>query len=176
MTSVSITRICSGPCAQEKPLEAFSWRNRADGERQTRCKACFAEANRQSRARNLEKTRARDRAYHDANRAHRNAERRRRYEAEDPAARRVKRAAATFGITIEQYNEMLIRQDGVCAICRSEETRTRAGTIRALCVDHDHETGAVRGLLCGLCNCLLGYAQDDRTRLLAAVNYLKENE
>jgi hypothetical protein len=79
-----------------------------------------------------------------------------------------------YGITIEQYDEMLARQDGVCAICRGEETRTMAGTVLALCVDHDHETGRVRGLLCHPCNMLLGFARDDEERLQAAVRYLSE--
>jgi hypothetical protein len=69
---------------------------------------------------------------------------------------------------------MLARQDGVCAICRGEETRTMAGTVLALCVDHDHETGRVRGLLCHPCNMLLGFARDDEERLQAAVRYLSE--
>lgn len=79
----------------------------------------------------------------------------------------------TYGITIEQYDEMLARQGGVCAICEGEETRTMKGTILALCVDHDHETGQIRGLLCHYCNMLLGFAQDDPERLAAAVRYLQ---
>jgi hypothetical protein len=57
-----------------------------------------------------------------------------------------------FGITQAQYDEMLIQQEGVCAICR----RPQSGRNR-LAVDHDHNTGKVRGLLCSMCNAALGW-------------------
>lgn len=51
----------------------------------------------------------------------------------------------TFGLTVEEYNEMLSEQGGVCAICGGTDNRR-------LSVDHDHETGTIRGLLCAGCN------------------------
>ena len=71
-----------------------------------------------------------------------------------------------FGITIEQYEEMLLAQNGVCAICKKECRRGR------LSVDHDHATGKVRGLLCRKCNVILGMVQDKMYLLLAAEAYL----
>ena len=80
-----------------------------------------------------------------------------------------------FGITLEEYNEMLEIQDGACAICGQPETRKdhRTGETRALAVDHDHATGRVRGLLCTDCNTGIGLLQDDIEILLNAVDYLK---
>jgi hypothetical protein len=76
------------------------------------------------------------------------------------------------GMTIDAFNAMLAEQGGVCAICGQPETATRNGKVRWLCVDHDHKTGDVRGLLCVGCNTAIGYAQDDPTRLEAAAAYL----
>lgn len=51
-----------------------------------------------------------------------------------------------FGITLEEYDRMFEEQNGLCAICRKPPKNYR------LAVDHDHDTGAVRGLLCPPCN------------------------
>lgn len=53
-----------------------------------------------------------------------------------------------FGITEEQYDVLLRKQDGCCAVC----LRPAAGFAKRLCVDHDHFTGQIRGLLCTHCN------------------------
>lgn len=95
------------------------------------------------------------------------------------------------GLTIEQYMSMLTEQDNKCAICRIDSPgsvdRRPAGrkpklgwpstarpieTSRLWHVDHDHKTGAVRGLLCVHCNIALGYAKDDPDLLIAMANYL----
>jgi len=77
-----------------------------------------------------------------------------------------------FGLVDGEYDRMFEKQDGVCAICRKPETRKVRGIVVALSVDHDHETGRVRGLLCQSCNQAIGLMQDDPTRLLAAASYL----
>ena len=56
-----------------------------------------------------------------------------------------------FGITEQDYRQMVIAQDGKCAICETEDSN--------LCVDHCHSTGVVRGLLCRRCNGFLGYLE-----------------
>src|SRR5882757_2270699 len=60
-----------------------------------------------------------------------------------------------YGITPEQYDEMLASQKGGCAICKTKNVST------FLCVDHDHRTNVVRGLLCHPCNTGIGMLQDD---------------
>lgn len=76
-----------------------------------------------------------------------------------------------YGLTIEQYDSMLARQDGSCAICKSTEPRMKnAGR---LYVDHCHETGEVRGLLCFRCNTMLGNAGDSPEVLRLAAEYLE---
>lgn len=82
-------------------------------------------------------------------------------------------------ITPAQYDEMLLKQDGVCAICRTATVLKPAPghkRRRQLCVDHDHATGKVRGLLCFVCNAGLGFFRDDPIRLRAAAIYLHDHK
>ena len=73
-----------------------------------------------------------------------------------------------YGITVEQYNEFLRQQGGVCAICSNV-----CLTGRRLAVDHCHESHEVRGLLCTNCNQGLGKFQDSPELLSGAADYLK---
>lgn len=75
-----------------------------------------------------------------------------------------------YGLVEGEYEKMFSDQNGVCVICGKPETRKLYGAITALAVDHDHETGEVRGLLCGKCNLGLGQIGDV---LEEAQNYLK---
>jgi hypothetical protein len=64
-----------------------------------------------------------------------------------------------YGLTISEYNAKFEAQGGVCSICHGDNGEKR------LCVDHNHETGAVRGLLCHRCNLMLGYSEERRELL-----------
>lgn len=84
-----------------------------------------------------------------------------------------------YGITLTQYNEMFEKQNGVCAICGKPETATNQYGLVKLAVDHNHLTGAVRGLLCGKCNKALGgfCVDESNTQLLQnAIAYVGKND
>ena len=74
-----------------------------------------------------------------------------------------------YGITLETYNNMLDAQDGCCYICKKHEN----DHTRKLAVDHNHNTGEVRGLLCTQCNIGLGMFKDNIKNLETAIKYLK---
>lgn len=77
-----------------------------------------------------------------------------------------------YGITEEAYQVLLEAQHYVCKICGAPYgSKKRAN----LCVDHDHQTGRIRGLLCESCNKMLGFSNDNPTLLLRAIQYLKGN-
>jgi len=76
------------------------------------------------------------------------------------------------GITSKQYDQMFKDQNGVCVICGKPETITHKGTLKRLCIDHDHITGKVRRLLCHNCNCAIGLLDDNPERIIAAANYI----
>ena len=69
-----------------------------------------------------------------------------------------------YGLTAAAYEAMLERQDRRCLLCGKQP--------QILCVDHDHATGRVRGLLCRRCNAGLGHLRDDGTLIAAAIGYL----
>jgi hypothetical protein len=73
-----------------------------------------------------------------------------------------------YGLSLERWAEMLAEQGGRCAICRVRPTEEKR-----LSVDHDHETGENRGLLCQECNLGLGKFRDNTVRLRAAADYLE---
>jgi Recombination endonuclease VII len=75
----------------------------------------------------------------------------------------------TYGLTSEQYKGMLAAQNGVCAICEE-----KCNMNMNLCVDHDHITGKIRGLLCNSCNRALGLFKDKIKSLRAAAEYLEK--
>lgn len=73
-----------------------------------------------------------------------------------------------YGITMEDYYQMLAHQENRCAICNIEATKT-------LDVDHCHETGKVRGLLCNNCNRGIGHLKDNSEMLRKAADYIDNN-
>lgn len=73
-----------------------------------------------------------------------------------------------YGVTLEWHRAQEAKQRNLCAICGQPETVKRNGVVRRLCVDHNHITGAVRGLLCTTCNTRLGlYESQWRERMAA---------
>lgn len=82
--------------------------------------------------------------------------------------KRLQSVRHVFGLTTEQYRAMHLKHDGRCWICGNLPSGTRA----FLCVDHDHDTGRVRGLLCDPCNQGIGFLRDDVQLLRKAIAYL----
>lgn len=78
-----------------------------------------------------------------------------------------------YGITLSDYKQLLYKQENRCAICGCVETSKIKDVVKRLGVDHDHETGAVRGLLCNSCNRGIGYLRDSSVVVRRAVIYLK---
>ncbi len=76
----------------------------------------------------------------------------------------------SYGLSLKDYDELLETQGGGCAICGSAEPKTKRNG--RFCVDHNHETNEVRGLLCAPCNRGLGLFGDDPKVISRAVQYL----
>lgn len=75
-----------------------------------------------------------------------------------------------YGLTEEQYENMVEEHNGVCAICQEPPAKT------ALHVDHNHITGDIRGLLCRECNLAIGHLKDSTNLLMRAIKYLEKYE
>lgn len=84
---------------------------------------------------------------------------------------------AKYGISKDDYLNMVEAQNNKCAICFNEETvenHWKPGETRRLSIDHDHKTGLIRGLLCFRCNATLGKVEDNVEYLKSMVNYLEQ--
>ena len=77
-----------------------------------------------------------------------------------------------YGLTLEEYYTKLKEQNHKCAICGVDEVDLE----RSLCVDHDHETNAIRDLLCHACNSGLGMFKENKDYLTKAIKYLKKHK
>lgn len=82
---------------------------------------------------------------------------------------------SNYGLSLDDYQNLLDSQGGVCAICKEPETTlSNAGYVKNLSVDHCHNTGKVRGLLCHHCNTAIGKFFDRVDLLESAIRYLEE--
>ncbi len=88
------------------------------------------------------------------------------------AARRRSRLKCNYGTTIEQYDKMFEKQKGVCIICGKKEIRKNQHGVTRLSIDHDNQTGKVRGLLCSSCNIFLGHFEKNQHLILQVFGYL----
>lgn len=142
-----------------------------DGPRRLRCQECRHE---------LERSRCRKKAATPENRRKTAAYRKKIRVKGGPAHEREKQRnrdskyRLRYGISEFVYQEMLRAQGGLCAICKRPETRLKHGRIKRLAVDHDHETGRVRGLLCHQCNAGIGNFRDSSILLESASVYIKQ--
>jgi hypothetical protein len=88
------------------------------------------------------------------------------------AIERKSKLKKAYGITPEQYDQLLEIQNEKCAICASKKP---GGRTKMFFIDHCHDNGNIRGLLCMRCNTGLGLFLDNPKFLLNAISYLKEN-
>jgi hypothetical protein len=128
------------------PDEFYIRSDRTRG-RQSKCKACIGNSSKQVRE------------WRDANPV-------------KAAAGRMRERVTLYQLSIEDYDEMLKRQENCCAICGVD----KAGGKGSWHIDHDHKTGKVRGLLCSRCNLGLGYFKDSPENLKQAIAYLEAND
>lgn len=148
---MAATRKC-GKCGEMKPLAEFS----RSKNRSSWCRPCCAENARRWRAANIERARQYDRDRQDRHRT-----------GEAKEWQRFYRWLNRYGLRPEDYDVMFEQQKGLCAVCGQPPDEDEF-----LNIDHDHETGEVRGLLCRPCNTGLGCFRDDPDRLLNAFAYL----
>ncbi len=165
---MSETKVC-WVCGETKPIgEFYKAKGCVDGRRGD-CRTCFQAARKAYRLANpdvLEATRERTRKWM-ADNPERYAENLRRFKASGGMKRTLRKwhLKTKYGLTPERYDEMLEAQGGGCAICGKPPGDT------ALHVDHCHETGRVRGLLCFSCNAGLGQFHHDPELLYEAMAY-----
>jgi len=153
-------------CKREGPEEEFVKKSNTTSSRV--CKACQRKRSKEDYWKNPKKVNAAHREYY---RTHTTQVRAAQAAYEKTAkghfTKRKAHLKRSFGITPADYLSMLIDHDGECQICRQPHTPSNL-----LCVDHDHETDQVRGLLCDHCNSALGFVEEDKQILSAMAAYI----
>lgn len=86
---------------------------------------------------------------------------------------KTKNRVAKYGLSVEKYRSMIKDQENKCLICNKEETLKGRDKFKRLSIDHCHETGFVRGLLCHNCNAGIGMFKDAPELLRKAADYLE---
>lgn len=156
------TKLCK-TCQEIKPIEAFGVRKDVKGGTFSDCRLCAAARARAHREARIE----RDGGKHNLN-AYQRA-----YAQTDSGKDATRRAKAKhLGVREDDLDTVVASfksHSGLCDIC---QTLT---TARGLHIDHDHASGKFRGLLCGHCNSMLGFAKDDTAVLTAGIRYLQMN-
>jgi hypothetical protein len=102
-----------------------------------------------------------------------------KYYSKNPMKATERHFKRTYGISLEEYDSLLEKQGGVCAICHQPEEMMQNNTLKKpkrLAVDHCHTTGMVRGLLCTKCNQGLGNFRDDTGFMTQAISYLEKSK
>jgi len=92
----------------------------------------------------------------------------------DYTADKNKKLKKAYGISLDEYNELLSKQNGKCAICSVDNNGKYRNKSRAFAVDHCHTTGKIRGLLCSDCNIGIGLLKDNTDLLQSAIKYLNK--
>ncbi len=98
--------------------------------------------------------------------------RRKRVWKDDPSVKKNRQLKSQYGIDLIEYNRMHTKQDGLCAICCNPEKMEIKGKLKKLSVDHCHETGGIRGLLCSRCNSAIGLFDEKPARMQRALTYV----
>jgi hypothetical protein len=158
---------CRG-CNEVKNLSEFY--KRADNKNKVlnKCKKCIIKQQKEFYAKNPERQKQiQQKGYKKHKDKRREASR--KWHENNPKAAKSNKLKKKYNISIEDYNTLLEKQNNTCAICQQENKHKRA-----FHVDHCHETGKIRGLLCHSCNTGIGSLKDNIELLRAAINYLEQ--
>lgn len=168
---MSKTYLCKG-CGIEKPADDFfrDKRRKYDAAIKMPCRECRSSEQKIHRANNLELVRRKERESWERHAGESGRSRKR--------VANLTRAAKDRGLTLDQLAEIYDGQDGRCAICGDEIffSLPGRGNRHTACIDHDHDTGLIRGLLCQGCNTGLGLFRDDLGIVESAFIYLKRHK
>lgn len=173
------TKVCSR-CLQGKAVECFAKRSRSKDGRQAWCKECvaknnrkFLKANPKKRTQYYESAKAKMKHLYATDPKTRETKKRRakEWKARLPAEERKRinwesHLRHMYGLTIQEYNRLIAERNGRCACCNQ--------TCEEFHVDHDHETGEVRGMVCRNCNSGIGLLGDNIAGLERAIAYLRK--
>lgn len=145
------TKLCP-KCKEEKYFSQFGKDSTKKIGLSSYCKSCSLEKRKKLYSENREEERIKRKSYYERNKGKSKG-----YSLKN-----------LYGLTVEQFANMKALQNYSCKICKTHESNLK----RKLFVDHCHETGKIRGLLCQSCNTMIGTAKDNVLVLQAGIDYL----
>jgi hypothetical protein len=155
-------------CKEKKEFNEFPFQNKKLNKIMSACKVCKSIIQKENRKKLGEIQKQKDRILYQKNKEHR-VNYAREYRVKYPERTRATNLKQKYGITQNDYDKMLNLQNNKCAIC----SRDMGQCGKIFCVDHNHTTGKVRGLLCDPCNYGLGFYEKHKDKY---IEYLKKYE
>ncbi len=163
-------RACT-KCKEVKPFSEFNKRSKSASGYREKCKICTRAQNQAWKMLNKPKMKEDNAKWYKAN-ADKLKRKHSLYWLTFSEKAKHKKLLQNHKISFEHYNTLLIKQNMSCAICERHQSMYK----RQLAVDHDHETGEIRGLLCHCCNTGIGSLRDDYLLVDKASQYLKRSK
>jgi hypothetical protein len=161
MQRLSATKACYS-CKRTLPRSSFYNKPAMRDGLRTECKSCSHEYSKAWKKRNPDRARDLKRASE--------------WRARGKRSIKDSKLRASYGIGLATFEALLHNQGDACALCGEPETRaSTVGKRRVLCVDHCHDTGLVRGLLCAKCNSAIGHMRDDPALMRRAAEYVERH-
>lgn len=155
-------------CGATKPISEFHKSPTSRDKLQSRCKPCQNELALEYKRKNPEKVRRAHQEWSAKNREHLN-KRQREWHRKNPGKGSDYELKQNYGLPVGSYDKMLAAQNGRCAICKTDKPNGKG----RFHLDHCHDTGTIRGLLCSSCNLAIGHLKHSEEILQAAINYLR---
>lgn len=162
-------------CGEVKPLEMFCKNKTTKDGHGRECKQCAAERSKAMRKADPEKFRERGKKWRETNPNY-VTQWKQRNKKRTKTQKRKDYLKSTYGISLEQYEDMRVAQQYRCYVCNKHEDEVSNAGPTALNVDHCHSTGVIRKLLCMSCNIALGKVNDDVEILQRCIDYIKEHQ
>ena len=163
-------KICSKCKGDPQPLDNFHKSKRLSQGRRAWCKVCERDQHKEWVELNPEKIAAIDKKYNETHPGVQNAKHK-EWMKQHPEVVNAKRLKKRYGLSMDQYRSLFVAQNDSCAICKRNKTINELG----LHVDHNHNSGKVRGLLCPSCNQALGLLQDNPELCRLAAIYIEDD-
>jgi len=164
-------KLCT-KCDEEKPLSDFHNHDEGKLGLRSNCKECEAKWAKRYYKKHQKKIRKLAKTYTKTHKKERKD-----YREKNKKKNKDRELQLKYKITLKEYQLLSKNQKNRCSICGNKETaiEPRTNKIRGLAVDHNHETGKVRGLLCGKCNRGIGFFQENINFLQKTIDYLKND-
>lgn len=162
-------------CGEVKPLEMFCKNKTTKDGHGRECKQCASERAKAMRLANPEKFKQASKKWRETNPNY-VSQWKSRNKKRTKEMKRKEYLKSKYGISIEQYDDMRVAQQYKCYVCNKHENEIPNAGPTALNVDHCHETGAIRKLLCMSCNIALGKVNDSIEILQRCIDYIKEHK